>query len=255
MKQDFNNSYQKGYTKGLGFGLVLILIGIVFLLFNFNLLPAQLKWVILSWPSLLIVIGVFKLFKKQFVSSVILFLVGIFFLVPKIVRAFPVVYPNGIEDFTQNFWPILLIAAGVVLIVGRLFPDRFGDHTFTRKSRSNHSNTYNRNKGFEKNTVFGSGEHIVLEPEFEGGELNAVFGSLEIDLRKTSLKEGTTRLDANAVFGSITIFVPRNWLVETNVDAVFGGFEDKRSHDETIDMSRKLLITGASVFGGSELRN
>lgn len=255
MEQDFNNSYRNGLTKGLGFGLVLILIGIVFLLFNFNLLPAQLKWVILSWPSLLIVIGVFKLFKKQFVTSVILFLIGIFFLVPKIVRAFPEFYPNGIEDFTNNFWPILLIAAGVVLIIGKLFPDSFGDHKWTNKSRLNHSKSYVRGEGFEKNSVFGSGEHIVLEPDFKGGELNAVFGSLTIDLRKTTLKEGTTVLDANAVFGSITIFVPRNWFIETNVDAVFGGFDDQRRQDEIIDMNRKLIITGACVFGGTELRN
>jgi predicted membrane protein len=255
MEQDFNNSYQKGYTKGLGFGLVLILIGIVFLLFNFNLLPAQLKWVILSWPSLLIVFGIINLFKKQFVSSVILFLVGIFFLVPKIVRAFPEAYPNGIEDFTQNFWPILLIAAGVVLIVGKLFPSSMGNCAHSCSTRERYSKTYVRNGGIEKNSVFGSGEHIVLEPEFEGGELNAVFGSITIDLRKTSLKEGVTRLETNAVFGSVTIFVPSEWMVETNVDAVFGGFEDQRKQVETIDMSRKLLITGACVFGGTELRN
>ncbi len=255
MEQDFKKTYQRGYAKGLGFGLILILIGIAFLLFNFNLLPVQLKWVIISWPSLLIVIGVFNLFKRQFVSSIILFLVGSFFLIDRIIRAFPEVFPNGIDNFTQNFWPILLIVAGVVLIVGKLFPNRLGDSTNTYNSTTRYRKTHNRNQGFEKNSVFGSGEHIVLEPEFEGGELNAVFGSMTIDLRRTTLKEGVTHLEANAVFGSVTIFVPRNWLVETNVDAVFGGFDDQRRQDESIDMSRKLVITGACVFGGSELRN
>ena len=107
MEQDFKKTYHRGYAKGLGFGLILILIGIVFLLFNFNLLPVQLKWVIISWPSLLIVIGLFKLFKRQYVSSIILFLVGTFFLIPRIIRIFPEIFPNGIENFTQNFWPIL----------------------------------------------------------------------------------------------------------------------------------------------------
>lgn len=255
MEQDFKNSYHRGYAKGLGFGLVLILIGLVFLLFNFNLLPLQLKWVIISWPSLLILIGLFNLFKKQYVSSIILFLVGTFFLIPRIISAFPEVFPNGIDNFTQNFWPILLVVAGGLIIAGKLFPNRFGNCSNTYNSGSSYPKKNRRNGGFEKNSVFGSGEHIVLEPEFEGGELNAVFGSLTIDLRKTTLKEGVTRLETNAVFGSVTIFVPRNWLVETNVDAVFGGFEDQRRQEEITDMGRKLLITGACVFGGSELRN
>ena len=82
-----------------------------------------------------------------------------------------------------------------------------------------------------------------------------MFGSLTIDLRKTSIKEGITHLEVNSVFGSVTIFLPQDWLVETNVDAVFGGFEDQRRQDKNIDMNRKLVITGACVFGGTELRN
>lgn len=255
MEQDFRNSFHGGYAKGLGFGLILILIGVVFLLFNFNLLPYHLKWVIISWPSLLIVIGFFNLFKRQFVSSAILFLVGTFFLIPRIISAFPEVFPNGIDNFTRNFWPLLLVIAGGLIIAGKLFPNRFGNCSNTYNSTRRYNKTHHRTEGFSKNSVFGSGEHIVLEPVFEGGELNAVFGSVTIDLRKTTLKEGNTHLEVNAVFGSVTIFVPRNWLIETNIDAVFGGFEDQRRQDETMDMSRKLVITGACVFGGSELRN
>ena len=255
MEQDFKKTYHRGYAKGLGFGLILILIGIVFLLFNFNLLPVQLKWVIISWPSLLIVIGLFKLFKRQYVSSIILFLVGTFFLIPRIIRIFPEIFPNGIENFTHNFWPILLVAAGGLIIASKLFPNRLGNCSNTYNSDSHYPKKNRRNGGFEKNSVFGSGEHIVLESEFEGGELNAVFGSLTIDLRKTSIKEGITHLEVNSVFGSVTIFLPQDWLVETNVDAVFGGFEDQRRQDKNIDMNRKLVITGACVFGGTELRN
>ena len=136
----------------------------------------------------------------------------------------------------------------------KISPKIFG-RSYTYNSDSSYSKRNRRNGGFEKNSVFGSGEHIVLESEFEGGELNAVFGSLTIDLRKTSIKEGITHLEVNSVFGSVTIFLPQDWLIETNVDAVFGGFEDQRRQDKNIDMNRKLVITGACVFGGTELRN
>lgn len=170
-------------------------------------------------------------------------------------NAFPEIFPNNIGNFTHTFWPLLLIVAGGVLILGKLYPAQFGNFTYNYHPKRRYHKYHNGNKGFEKNSIFGSGEHIVLEPEFEGGELNAVFGSVTIDLRRTALKEGITHLEVNAVFGSVTIFVPDNWLVETNVDAVFGGFDDQRRQHETIDMSKRLVITGACVFGGTELRN
>lgn len=111
------------------------------------------------------------------------------------------------------------------------------------------------NPGFSKNSVFGSGDHIVLDPEFKGGELNAVFGGITLDLRRTNLPVGETMLDINAVFGGITIYVPVDWFVETHLDAVFGGFQDNRLPKEPADTTRKLIITGSCVFGGGELRN
>jgi len=109
--------------------------------------------------------------------------------------------------------------------------------------------------GFSKNSVFGNGEHIVLDPEFKGGDLNAVFGGITLDLRRTTLQEGETVLEVNAVFGGITIYVPVDWYVETHLDAVFGGFQDNRMPKEPLDTTRKLIITGSCVFGGGELRN
>jgi predicted membrane protein len=123
-----------------------------------------------------------------------------------------------------------------------------------RSFGSNQSKWENPN-GFSKNSVFGSGDHIVLDPEFKGGELNAVFGGLTLDLRRTNLPVGETRLDINAVFGGITVFVPADWLVETHLDSVFGGFQDNRMPKEPIDTTKKLIITGSCVFGGGELRN
>ena len=95
----------------------------------------------------------------------------------------------------------------------------------------------------------------MLDPVFKGGELNAVFGGLTLDLRRTNLAEGETHLEVNAVFGGITIFVPSEWLIETHLDTVFGGFQDNRMPKEPLDPTRKLIIVGSCVFGGGEIRN
>jgi predicted membrane protein len=262
--------------RGLGFGLLLILIGSTFLGFNFGIIPIELKSVIFSIPAFIILIGIINLFKRHFISGFIFILIGKFFLIPKIVEVYPNAIPGIDANFPHVYWPLFLILAGLVLITNRLFFPNY-HHNRCRSKWANHSDKFHKHinrhhnysrwemnsqgkwetngEGFSKNAIFGSGEHIVLDPEFKGGELNAVFGGIVLDLRKTHLPEGETRLDINAVFGGVTIYVPADWYLETHMNSVFGGFQDNRTPIEPQDSSKKLIITGECVFGGGELRN
>jgi hypothetical protein len=206
---------------------------------------------------LLIFLGVVNWIKRKPFSGTVLFIIGAFFIFPRIINAYPEAFPGVNGDFTHTYWPLLLIAGGLLMILSKMFGNKWG---FAEWDHQNYGNKqYSRSQGatgsFEKNAVFGSGEHIVLDPEFKGGEINAVFGGITLDLRKTNLPVGETRLEVNAVFGGVTIFVPREWHVESNMDAVFGGFEDKRALVEPLDPTRRLVITGSCVFGGGELKN
>jgi predicted membrane protein len=55
-------------------------------------------------------------------------------------------------------------------------------------------------------------------------------------------------------FGSVIIFVPEDWAVQLSVNPVFGSFEDKR-YGKVENTHKLLIIKGAIVFGGGELRN
>ena len=267
MENEVRNSFRTGYTKGLGFGLLLMLIGILFLGFNFGFIPMPLKSVVFSWPMLLVFIGFVNLFKRKWISGILLIVVGKFFLVPRILEAYPTLFPALNGHFVHIYWPMLFIAVGLFIVLQRIFYPIWGFETWandwqTRGHRMRHQHrrhSYSKwegtTEGFSKNSVFGSGDHIVLDPEFKGGELNAVFGGLSLDLRRTNLPVGETRLDVNAVFGGITIFVPADWFVETHLDAIFGGFQDNRMPKEPLDATKKLIITGSCVFGGGEIRN
>lgn len=258
MEKDVNNSFRSGYTKGLGFGLFLMLIGVLFLGFNFGILPIEMKQIVFSWPMILVFFGTVNLFKRHYISSTVLLIVGVFFLIPRIIGVYPQLFPGFDGNFAHIYWPLLLIAAGIIIILGKIFPPKWGFNECKHRHYHYVADDYkwNGTKGnFSKNSVFGDGKHIVLDPEFKGGELNAVFGGITLDLRKTNLPEGETNLEINAVFGGITIFVPNDWFVETHVDAVFGGFDDKRMLVEPTDTTRKLIIHGDCVFAGGELRN
>jgi predicted membrane protein len=85
--------------------------------------------------------------------------------------------------------------------------------------------------------------------------LKAVFGGIELDLRKAYLPEGDTYLNIEAVFGGISLFVPDNWLLEERVESVCGGVDDSRHFRTQTDTSRKLIINGSVVFSGIEIMN
>lgn len=261
MENENKKIFQSGYTKGMGFGLILMLIGVLFLSFNFGLLPSELKRIVFTWPMILVFFGIVNWFKRKPFSGTILLSIGLFFLFPRIISVYPEYFPGINGSFTHTYWPLLLIVGGLLLILSKMFGNKWGmaewsvknnDHKHKHKHYHNYTGP---NTGFERNSIFSAGEHIVLEPEFKGGELNAIFGGITLDLRKTSLPEGETWLEINAVFGGVTIIVPENWHIETNIDAVFGGFEDKRNLSDRLDAGRKLKITGACVFGGGELKN
>jgi predicted membrane protein len=207
---------------------------------------------------ILIIIGTAKVIKREYFTAAILYSIGFFFLMPRIIKAYPAYFPNFDGGFTHTFWPVLLIISGILLILSKLYgTPRGGCNTSFKNCTDNqkHSNYSKTTGSFEKNAVFGGGEHIVLEPNFTGGEVNAIFGGLTLDLRHSTLAPGVSHLEVNAVFGGVTIIVPRDWYVETQMDAVFGGFEDKRLVKDSINLERKLIIKGACVFGGGELRD
>jgi len=258
MENELKTDFNPKRSKGLGFGLILVVIGILTLGFNFGWIDSPLKRVLFSWPMILVVIGTAKIIKRDYFTAAILYTIGFFFLMPRIIGAYPAYFPNFDGGFTHTFWPVLLIISGVLLILSKLYgAPKEWRHGHPRNCKSKNADDYycKSSGSFEKNAIFGGGEHIVLEPNFTGGEVNAVFGGLTLDLRHTTLAEGVSRLEVNAVFGGVTIIVPRDWFVETQMDAVFGGFEDKRLIKEPINTQRKLLIKGACVFGGGELRD
>jgi predicted membrane protein len=261
MENEIKKSNSSLFEKGIGFGLILVIAGALLLAFNFGALPHELKRVVFSWQMLLIAIGTFNLFKRQLTSGIILILVGTFFIIPRIVHQFPGVFPGLDDNFTSIYWPLLLIIAGAFIIISRyVAPEKWSREFKYGNTKNYHQYTgktgYSHVKGgFEKNSIFGSGQHIVLDPEFQGGEINAIFGGVTLDLRKTSLPEGISYLEINAIFGGVTLYVPAHWLVEMSMDSIFGGFEDKRMFNEEVDTTRKLVVKGSCVFGGGELRN
>jgi predicted membrane protein len=258
--EEIKKQYRPHKKRGIILGIILIVFGALLLLFNFGLLEKGIRSVILSWQTLVIIFAVLLLLYRHFFSGITILILGLFFLIPKLVAACPDTFGWLGDNFIETYWPALLIVTGILVIVRLFFPklrkNNYASSRYYRKKKQcGCGDNCNCNNGFDRNTVFGSVEEIILDPVFNGGDVNSVFGNVVLDLRKTTIPEGDTELEINCVFGSITLFIPDNWNISLNMDKFAGGLEDKRQIANEVDYPRRLIINGAIVFGYGEIRS
>src|SRR5260370_41204342 len=77
-----------------------------------------------------------------------------------------------------------------------------------------------------ESAIFGGVQKRVNAKEFRGGQLQSLFGGIEIDLRDAEMAENEAVLHANAVFGGIELRVPETWYVAARGQGIFGGYTD-----------------------------
>ena len=220
-------------------GVVLVLVGLFLVMRNTGVFPDFIEHIIFSWQMLLITIGLVITIGSSGgkTSGVIVMAVGAFFLIPHIFS----------EAFDVNmFWPSIFIIIGIVFI----FSKRRGWNSVSTASQV--GDDY-----IDYVHVFSGGERQIVSDNFRGGKITAVFGGSEIDLTKARLAPGVSELELACVFGGTTIIVPDDWNVKIEVVPVLGGFGDSRKLNpgRTIDTSRQLIIKGAVVFGGGEVKS
>ncbi len=220
-------------------GVILVLAGLFLVIRNTGFFPDFIDHVIFSWPMLLVAIGlVMTLGATEKTAGVIVMAVGGFFMVPLIFR----------ETFHMYnmFWPSIFIIIGIIFIVTK----RRGWNAVTSKGMADED-------FIDYATVFSGSERQVISQNFRGGKIAAVFGGIDLDLTKARLAPGRNHLEIAAVFGGATVIVPDNWYVTIEVTPVLGGFTDSRKlyPDSTIDRTSQLVIKGAVVFGGGEVKS
>ena len=220
-------------------GVVLVLAGLFLVIRNTGFFPEFIDNVIFSWPMLLVAIGlVMTLGSTEKTGGIIVMAVGGFFMIPLLFR----------ETFHMYnmFWPSIFIIVGVIFIVSR----RRGWNAVTTKGVIG-------DDWVDYVNVFSGGERQIVSQNFKGGKITAVFGGIELDLTKAGLAPGVSHLEIACVFGGATLIVPDDWHITIEVTPVLGGFTDSRklSPGRTVDPSKHLVVKGAVVFGGGEVKS
>lgn len=227
------------------FGIILITIGILWIADNFLLFDFDITGLIFSWHTIFIIIGIVLLNNSRDSAP------GIIFLVLGLFGFFNHIAPFNIHFSFRDYWPILLIIIGFLILSKRKNAPVVS--TSNKEFSSEGNNSYYGDT-IDESAIFNSSNRLVTSENFKGGRISSIFGSTKINLYNAKLSPGENYLDITCVFGSCEILVPKNWKVIVNVTAVFGGFDDKRYlTGEPFYSEGVLIIKGNVLFGGGEI--
>ncbi len=221
--------------------MVLIAIGALFLLNNLHIL--YFNEIVRFWPVILIAAGLVKLVDSTAqggrIGGGILLVIGAIFLAKNM---------GFLSLGIGALWPLILIGVGVLMLYNRLWEGpRPGlqNATFVDVDRVN------------EHPVFGGTKRNIVSQNFKGGEVGAVFGGIELDLRNADFPGPSVTIETDAVFGGIEIRIPRHWSTVVQVSAIFGGVSDHTAQPDPIQYPnpKQVIIKGSTVFGGVDVKN
>ena len=253
-----------GFSGKILIALLFILSGILLFARNMGWITSEVFDLIVSWHSLLILLGIYAMIRRHFIGGIILFLAGVYFLI------------GGLSWLPENsqamVWPLALIIAGVLFIFK---PGRNKRAQWARQHTMEHRRQWMKmhqgrpGMNFESElqqsesvdgflrseNVWGAARHVVLDELFKGAMIRTSFGGTTIDLRHTHIAPGETYIDLDCSWGGVEIYVPSDWTVVFKCNAFFGGCDDKRWQNGNVNKENILVIRGTLSFGGLEVKD
>lgn len=232
--------------------IVLIGLGVLFFLNNLHIVAAH--DVVRYWPAIFIAVGIVQLVDSVYAAGRVVG--GAFVGVGAVLLARNLGY---LDIRIHDLWPLILIGIGIMMLLQRTGVWR--DKVFFGMANNRHFRRWREHQYtpgmLNEYAVFGGGKRKVNTFDFKGGSVEAVFGGFEIDLRETVMAGDSAVLEANAVFGGIEIRIPITWSAVVQGVGVFGGYQDETTQPNAtlIPNPKRLIVKGAAVFGGVEVKN
>jgi predicted membrane protein len=221
------------FTPQLFAGFIVAAVGVLLTLDNLDVIDAD--HYLRFWPAGLVALGLLKLWHSRdggsAFSGFLFTVVGTWLLLE---------YSAVIRLSFWDMWPTLLVFFGGFLVWRGLTGPR-------RRA------TADTNSLVSAMAVLGGVARGNNSSAFRGGELTAVMGGCELDLRQAAI-DGEAVIDVFALWGGIEIRVPEDWTVVSHVSPVLGGVDDKTRPPQGASRHR-LILRGFVVMAGVEIKN
>jgi hypothetical protein len=155
-----------------------------------------------------------------------------------------------VPSIWQLFWPVMLILIGTSLAFQS-----------TRRRSGWRGATSDADHRISMFSVWSGAKRVSHSPTFSGGDMTAIMGGGQLDLRLANVAPGEAAvLDIFIIMGGMEIMVPSHWTVDTPIVPFLGAVEDKRFG--TLPVERKvnepgprLILRGLVLMGGVEIKS
>lgn len=226
---------------GMITGGILVLIGIAFLLDHLGIISVGNPF--RFWPMAIVLVGLLNFISHHRTWGTLLMFAGVILQLNEL----------GYTHFGwAQLWPMMLIALGIFVFWGSL-------EWRNKPVSSTLSEDGDPRTTLNEAVVFGGLERRMTSQDFQGGDVTAIFGGVELDMTEANMQAKEATLAITAIFGGVELRVPPNWQVAFRGAPIFGGIEDKtrtaRVEDPANSNLKVLVITGAVIFGGLEIKN
>ena len=220
-------------------GAFILIIGIISLIDNLNIFNT--RNLLQFWPMIFIVLGGLKISQANNSSG---HLIG-----GSLVFAGILMTLNhlGLISFgMRDFWPVFLILGGLIVI----FKDRIVQPNANSTIDGELSSS--SDSKIDVIAVMSGNQSKNSSLDFRGGEITAIMGGVELDLRGASIQSEAV-LNVFSVWGGIVLRVPNDWTVVNNGIAIMAGIDDQSV--PAMNSGKRLIVTGYAVMAGVEIKN
>ena len=235
--------HRPGVTPQLALGVFITLMGVLLTLDRLGIMDVGRT--LRLWPAALIALGVAMWTRRRDATS--RFWGGAWMLI----GAWLLLNTRGLVrvGFWELFWPVVLLLVGL----------RITMHSLNMRQRPAEPDAADRTSLF---AILGESKRSSNEKPFRGGQMTAVLGGCQLDLRDAVIPPGEqATIDVFTLMGGLEVWVPRGWLVTSDVVLVLGGVDDKRlpaASDVAGDLQLarpRLVLRGQVILGGLTIKN
>lgn len=223
--------------KSILWGIVLIVIGFIMILNSLSIINVNLFFD--GWWTFFIIIPclIGLITDKDKTGNLIGLIVGIILLLAC----------QKVIDF-DLVWKLIIPIIIIIIGLSILFKN------IISKEISKEFKNANKELGDSEDVVaVFSGQEISVEnEEFKGKNLCAVFGAIDLDIRKAKIK-GDVVINASAIFGGIEIIAPEDVNIVIKSSSVFGGAKNNKKVDNK-DKKYSIYINASCIFGGVDIK-
>lgn len=217
---------------------------------------------VFSWPFskisslkfiatiLLAVLAIQQICRKEFAGMLV-------FLTPLVIMYRDLLHiPLGIGT-------IIVVAILLIIAIGSLFPHKAPEHQvnntyYIRDKQTGSANFANANASNTTEDVvnigcsFNNCVKYINSTNFLGANVNTSFGETSVYLNNAVAPTGNAYVNVRTSFGLTRIFVPANWDITTDINAVAADVKYYGTPVHT-DNSINLVISGSASFGSVEI--